>query len=88
MKEKKFEYYINNKRVGKTTFYNNLKNHSQTVARTSKVGDFTVHVYDFDKKKYRNYCRKLNGYNGHAPVNLGFVDDLGNQLFSIRKNRF
>ncbi|MBQ4558149.1 MAG: hypothetical protein IJA61_02090 [Clostridia bacterium] len=80
-------YYLNNKQVKKTTFYNSLKNHSLTKQRTYSLGNFGCDVYDFDKKKFNAYCRKLNGHNGYAPITLGFKNNGKTEMFRIEKRR-
>ena len=73
-------YYLNNKQVKKTTFYNSLKNHSLTKQRTYSIGNFGCDVYDFDKKKF-------NAHNGYAPITLGFNNNGKTELFRIEKRR-
>ena len=68
-------------------FYNSLKNHSLTKQRTYSIGNFGCDIYDFDKKKFNAYCRKLNGHNGYAPITLGFNNNGKTEMFRIEKRR-
>lgn len=83
----KYNYYLNNKKVGRSTFYNNLKKHSQRVAHTSRVGCFGVDFCELDARKYKSYCKALNGAGGYAPRCIGFIDDYGNDMFKIEKQK-
>ena len=85
-KKQKYDYLLDNKKVGRQTFFNNLKNQSLKKVRTYDVGGFGVSVYDFDKTKYNSYRRVLHGSNGYAPRTLIFSGQNGkSQKFSIVK---
>ena len=79
-------YFHNNKKVSKNEFFRCLKNKSVSLAREYNLGEVgSIGVYDFDKRKYEAYKRKLNGYGGYVPVTLIFGSD--NERFQIQKTR-
>lgn len=86
MRNRKIVYLLNDKEVGRQTFFNNLKNQSLKKVRNYSVGDFGVSVYDFDKTKFNSYCRALHGNDRYSPRTLLFRGQNGrSQKFSILK---
>jgi len=86
MKETKMTYYVNNNKVDKNTFYKKLKSKCYDTKHTSYCGPFGIDFDEFNSKKFRKYCRDLNGYNGYAPKSIIFCDNTRDSSFKIEKN--